>query len=181
MKNSLILAFVLFTISSFAQPANSINQDDNKAKIKIVQVLKAETSDFYANDYEAWKSNWSQSENSVTAWNNLDGTYRYIRGWSEINKVYKEMITNQTEESHPDFNVGNLNIDINGNLAYVVYDEYVANSDNKFSKVPVVKTLKKVNGQWKLHSVISYWDRNYQYKKEEVKEFIAGNGFDQYK
>lgn len=183
MKTLPMFTCIFFALSIIAQPANS-----SKTKIKsksedvsIINTMKAETTAFYANDYIGWKSHWLQSENSIVAYNNIDGSYQHLRGWQKINKVFEEMIKERTEEAHPDFNVGDLDIEINGDMAFVIYNEYVANLENRYSKVPGIKTLKKVNGKWKLHSVISFWDRNYQYSLKEVREFIKDNGIDQFK
>lgn len=177
MKNrnyfsSFLIIFFISTLSVNAQKKDTKAQEE-----KIIQVLKAETTAFYNNDYEAWKAHWTHADNSIVAYNNIDGTYRHLRGWTEIDPHFKNMINNRSEEAHPDFNIGDLDIDINGNMAFVIYNEYVANTENKFSKVPGIKTLKKVKGTWKLHSVISLWDRNYQYTKDQVLNLIQRSSY----
>ena len=186
MKTILISILAIAQISIFAQPNNveikhSMEAAEISEEAKIVKLLKDETTAYYSRDYQGVIDGWIQDDDSVIAWNKKKGGYAFIRGWEGINDYYKRNTDKTKERTHPDFNVGDLKIEISGNLAYVIYNEYAANKDNMYSRVPGVKTLKKVKGAWKLHSVISFWDYDYKYSKSEVIEFTRATGFEQYK
>lgn len=171
MKASLILGILLIGIGLNAQydPKPQTSRTDES---EIKRVIKAESIAFYQRDYDALAKTWTQNENSVVAWNGKDGGYTHMRGWEEIGAYYKQNIENNKSVTYPDFKISDLAIDISGNFAYVVYNEYVANKTMLYSKVPGVKTLIKKDGDWKLHSIISFWDRNYQYSKEQVDHMM---------
>lgn len=56
----------------------------------------------------------------------------------------------------------------------VKIDEYIANKtrDTPYTKPTGLKTFLKVNENWKLESVSSYWDYDYKYSKEKVEKIV---------
>lgn len=169
---------LLFCFSSAAQPLGDHTRpdigDENSA---IIELLKAETVAFFAKDYKAWAETWTQSKSSVAAWNTADGGYAFYKGWDEINDIYKEMIMANKEIDYPSFDVSDLLIEISGNLAVITSNEYIANKEMMYSKVPGYKVVKKIDGKWKLHTMITFWDRNFQYSKAQVAELVKDSAY----
>lgn len=170
MKNIMLL-FLLTLIS-----LNVIAQDHNHDHKAIIQTLETESSAYYSGDYDLWQKQWLHSDDAFHAWNKKDGTYFFARGWNKINEYFEESIQNQKEVIHPNFELKNVKIHIDDELAYVIYDEYVANKENThYSLAPGVKFLRKDNGIWKLLGVNSYWNYTYDITKSELMTMEGNN------
>ncbi len=150
------------------------SQDSTDEKTKIIQTLQTETSAYYKGDYQLWQDQWLHSEDVFHAWNKKDGTYFFAKGWENINEYIQSDMENRTEIIHPNFEIKDIKIHITDQIAYVLYDEYVANKENThYTLAPGVKILKKDNNQWKLAGVNSYWNYTYDIPKSDLLK--AGN------
>lgn len=137
----------------------------------LMALMKDETSSFYYHDYEKWSSCWSKGDDTFVAWNKADGSYHLAQGWDQIDAGMKPYFKRYEEKLvHPDFYITNYKFQIGADFAQVTYDEYVANDENLYKKVPGVKTFVKVDGKWKFNSVVSFWHGEYTLTKSDVAE-----------
>jgi len=174
MKILLAIGILLLGSNLTAQHSSAVLRTKSEVT-EIKKILKEESLAYFNRDYPALAATWTQDENSVVAWNGKDGGYTHMRGWDEIGAYYKTSIEKNKKITYPDFRVSDLAVDVHGDFAYVVYNEYVANKTMLYSKVPGIKTLIKQDGEWKLHSIISFWDRNYQYTAKEVDQMMENS------
>ncbi|MEZ4931526.1 MAG: nuclear transport factor 2 family protein [Saprospiraceae bacterium] len=142
-------------------PFLSVAQTDSD-EAAIHQTFHDETAAYYQKDFELWASHWVKDETVFHGWNNKDGTYTIHEGWKQLGPAFEKQLKGNPEPVHPDFEYKNVKITVVGDLAYVTHDEYPSDaSGEKFTHVKGFKMLRKVAGKWKLVSVCSYW--NYEY------------------
>lgn len=150
-------------------PILGFAQSSEEAAIK--GTMMAETESFFQRDYEAWAQHWVQDETTFHAWNTREGGYVVRRGWEAINENIRQYIKDHPEPNHPEFYYRNMVFSITGDVAIVHYDEYVSNkAGDAFTIAPGYKVLRKMDGQWKLAAVCSYWNYTYDVTKEDIPE-----------
>ena len=150
---------------------NKSKKDQDMAAIK--KVLHSESSAYYDRDYESWANNWVQNETISHTWNNKDGGYTSVEGWKNLSERFGNDMKENPEIIYPNFYVSNLNIVVSGNHATVKSDEYIANkTGDMYTKATGLKTFLKVDGNWKVESVSSFWDYDYKYSKAKVEMIV---------
>lgn len=164
-----LLLFILLSMT-FMVPVQSQHSLDQMA---IIKTMEGETEAFFQRDYKSWTTFWIHDESVFQAWNTKSGSYVQRRGWEAVNKNAREYIERNPTPSHSDFYQTDMIINIEGDIAYLSYYEYASNrAGDMYTKAPGFKVLRRENGSWKFVSVASYWDFDYRYTPEEVKEII---------
>ncbi|CAG4991276.1 hypothetical protein DYBT9275_00717 [Dyadobacter sp. CECT 9275] len=131
-------------------------------KKAIKTVIENETESFFARNYEAWKSNYAQTDYAFQAWSNNDGTFDSNVGWDDINKQIGKYIAENPEpvSSHPKVERKNMIYKFYGDdVAYLTWDQFNSDQEEKnFHHSKEVRLMEKINGQWKIVCVTAFWD-----------------------
>jgi ketosteroid isomerase-like protein len=144
----LILGALLFCAQTFSQTA------DEEA---IKKVCIAETQAYVDFDYDALASYHVQSADDQLALNKADGSFSSISGWEAISKALKNYF--QTSKKEPvKLASDNFTFVIHGDMAFACYNASSQNTEGKTSVSKEFRTLLKINGQWKILSVLVYGD-----------------------
>jgi hypothetical protein len=164
-------SLALFLIGSllFVSCVKNEKKDEATENVNIEQEKKAinatiekETESFFARDYEAWKSNYAQTDYAFQAWSNDDGTFDSNVGWDDINKQIGKYITENPEpvSSHPKVERKNMLYKFYGdNVAYLTWDQFNSDKPEKnFHHSKEVRLMEKINGEWKIVCVSAFWD-----------------------
>lgn len=140
--------------------AKEINLENEKKA--ITATIEKETESFFARDYEAWKSNYAQTDYAFQAWSNDDGTFDSNVGWNDINKQIGKYISENPEplSSHPKVERKNMKYKFYGdNVAYLTWDQFNSDKPEKnFHHSKEVRLMEKIDGQWKIVCVSAFWD-----------------------
>jgi len=164
-------AISLFLIGSLLCLSCNKNPKDDEAiramnfdveKKAINATIEKETQSFFARDYEAWKSNYAQTDYAFQAWSNNDGTFDSNVGWTDINKQIGRYISENPEplSSHPKVERKNMMYKFYGdNVAYLTWDQFNSDKPEKnFHHSKEVRLMEKIDGQWKIVCVSAFWD-----------------------
>ncbi len=150
MKRSIILIVgLMLGYLSFAQNA------DQEA---IKSVCYGETRAYLDHDYDAWASFHAQTPEDQLSWNNPDGTFGFISGWSALSKDAKEWYKDGKKIDASVFESTDFTFVIKGDLAYVAYSTARKDAEGKVMKTREHRTLLKMNGQWKILAVQAFID-----------------------
>jgi hypothetical protein len=163
------LFFFLTSLLLYSSCSNNAGQDSSisdaaleKEKKAILQVIENETESFFARDYEAWKSNYAQTDYAFQAWSNDDGTFDSNVGWEDVNEQVGKYITENPEpvSSHPKVERKNILYKFYGSdVAYLTWDQFNSDRQEKnFHHSKEVRLLEKINGSWKIVCVAAFWD-----------------------
>ncbi|OSZ81239.1 hypothetical protein CAP36_08390 [Chitinophagaceae bacterium IBVUCB2] len=189
----LVIPFLLYgCISKREQEAtgNTVapSFDEKKEQAAIMSVIEKETDCFFKRDYECWKQCFAQTDYSFQAWNNSDGTVDTKSGWKEIDKRIKSYLTNPENQpkkknmgqeqskqkissSHPTVIRKNMVWKFfSPQLAYLMWDQYNSDPDEKrFTFSKDCRIIEKINSEWKIVNVSSYWDYRNMHSFESLK------------
>jgi hypothetical protein len=166
-KMNLFLAVLIaFACSQPAQKNSTANQPFNEVaeKSAIMETIVNETESFYKRDYEGWKKNFAQTDYAFQAWSNADGTFDAKTGWDEVDKKIGAYIKANPVEagksSYPRVERKNMVIKFfSEKLAYLVWDQYNSDKDGlTFLLSKDQRIMEKIDGEWKIVNVSSYWD-----------------------
>ena len=162
---SFILSGLLLCISCTdkakeEEAAREANQERDKKA--ITEVIENETKSFFARDYDAWKSNYAQTDYAFQAWSNDDGTFDSNVGWEDINKQIGRYIADNPEpvSSHPIVERKNMKFKFfDDDVAYLTWDQFNSDKQEKnFHHSKEVRLVEKIDGQWKIVCVSAFWD-----------------------
>ena len=162
---SLVLIGSLFCFGCSKDPkedeaAKAANLENEKKAINAT--IEKETQSFFARDYEAWKSNYAQTDYAFQAWSNDDGTFDSNVGWTDIIKQIGRYISENPEplSSHPKVERKNMMYKFYGdNVAYLTWDQFNSDKPEKnFHHSKEVRLMEKIDGQWKIVCVSAFWD-----------------------
>ena len=167
MKTLALILIGIFLCFSCAEKAkekeamdatNAANME--KEKKAIYATIENETKSFFDRDYEAWKSNYAQTDYAFQAWSNRDGTFDSNVGWDDINNQIGKYITDNPEKSHPKVERKNIKYKFYGDdAAYLTWDQFNSDRGEKnFLHSKEVRVMEKINGQWKIVCVSAFWD-----------------------
>jgi hypothetical protein len=159
----LVVAFLCASCKETSKKDNSeqgVNFENEKKSIQAT--IEKETQSFFARDYEAWKSNYAQTDYAFQAWSNDDGTFDSNVGWEDINKKTGKYISENPEplSSHPKVERKNMKYKFYGdNVAYLTWDQFNSDKPKKnFHHSKEVRLMEKINGEWKIVCVSAFWD-----------------------
>jgi len=152
--------------------------NEAKEKEAIMKVIEAETNCFFQRNYDCWKNYFVKADYAFQAWNNSDGSVDTKSGWTEIDQKIRAYINapenkpaaqktmgqdpgvKGTPSSHPKVIRKNMVFKFfNDSLAYLIWDQYNSEPDQKrFTFSKDCRIMEKINGEWKIANVTSYWD-----------------------
>lgn len=187
-----IVLFFLLSCTSKKEPkviSNSATTfNESKEQEAIMDLIEKETDCFFKRNYDCWKICFAQTPYSFQAWNNGDGSVDTKSGWKEVNEKIKAYLTvpgNQPKQqsmgqernkeevpsSHPKVIRKHIVWKFfTPELAYLMWDQYNSEPDEKrytFSKE--CRIMEKINNEWKIVNVSSYWDYKNLYNDESIK------------
>lgn len=163
-----MIALLLFACACSQPEKNETDVktfDEAKEKAAIMQAIEKETDCFYKRDYNCWKECFAQTDYAFQAWNNSDGTVDAKSGWKEVDEKIGQYIKNNplpagANSMHPVVQRRNMVVHFfTDSLASLIWDQYNINDAKQnytFSKD--TRLMEKINGQWKIVNVSSYWD-----------------------
>lgn len=171
----IIVVFWLSTFTFFYSYGQSGNESGfsaetssyvNEAKETeaIMKVIEAETSYFFFRDYEGWKEQWIQADYVFHAWNFSDGSCGASIGWQAVDEKIGNFIKSNPVEgggsSHPEVIRKNMRARFFGpDVAHLVWEQYNSTRDlSAYNVSHEVRTMEKVNGQWKIVQASVFWD-----------------------
>lgn len=164
MKSLVLLltsSLICFSCNESSQKNETENAADiEKEKSAIRAVIEKETESFFGRDYEAWKSNYAQTDYAFQAWSNNDGTFDSNVGWDDINKQIGRYINDNPLKSHPKVERKNMKFKFyDDDVAYLTWDQFNSDKDTKnFHHSKEVRLMEKINGEWKIVCVSAFWD-----------------------
>ena len=164
--NLFLTALIAVACSQPAQKVSNEIQPFNEEveKAAIMETIQNETECFYKRNYEGWKKNFVHADYAFQAWSNADGTFDAKTGWEEVDKKIREYIKANPVESgkssHPRVERKNMIIKFfSEKLAYLVWDQYNSDTNSMtFIHSKDQRIMEKINGEWKIANVSSYWD-----------------------
>lgn len=140
-------------------------------KVEILGVVEADLQSYLARDKDAWEQNWVQDERMTSIME--CGTLQVARGYDEFRDNVFQAMETDTAPSAPDVKRENLSIHIVGDLAWVVFDQMVADMGDPVAPPSLshnFRLLEKEEGNWKIvfHGVWAPPLRNSQRPTIEV-------------
>jgi len=181
LQIALFVGAVFFT-TGFSSPENQIDTENNPAFDEakefesVLKVIEAETSCFFFRDYEGWKDQWVQADYTFHAWNFSDGSFGASIGWQAVDEKIGNYIKTHPVEgggsSHPEVIRKNIRYHfLSPNTVHLVWEQYNSTLDlSAFNVSNEVRTLEKVNGEWKIVQVAVFWDYLNSIPSEQVKK-----------
>lgn len=153
-------------ILSCAQPQQNERPafDETRETEAIQAVIRSETDNFYAGNYEGWKKTWSHSPYAYQAWNLDDGTVGVASGWEKIDRQGKGWIEsiykNGENVIHPSVKKEKPEVHFfNDSLAYLAWKQYNADKTEKLYYVShETRLMQKEADGWKILNVSAFWD-----------------------
>lgn len=143
-KHFLLFTLLLTGAAGFAQTAN-----DETAIKKVIEGL---TTAAYTSDYKTYLSYWADTDyiSRVGSDQNSVVTKRVGDAWR---KVMAENATKPSEPNKDNVTRENWLIRVNGNSAFVVFDQYNARPDGTTRHSVEERYLERINDAWKLVNV----------------------------
>jgi hypothetical protein len=157
----LLTAIVCLSCSeTSSEKEKKSDADLEKEKVAIKAVIEKETESFFGRDYEAWKSNYAQTDYAFQAWSNNDGTFDSNVGWDDINRQIGRYISDNPLKSHPTVERKNMKFKFyDKDVAYLTWDQFNSDGESKnFHHSKEVRLMEKINGEWKIVCVSAFWD-----------------------
>ena len=130
----------------------SVAGDSEKAAIKAVN--EKQLTSFVNRDYEGEAEVWAHEPYIVHA-----GHDPFAVGWEKLSANYKANFAPDSEPSYVLHTLtgSNYEIHLNGNVAFVFYDqhaEYTEEGERQTRDTKSLKYFEKKDGQWKIVAVI---------------------------
>ncbi len=139
----LVTALLLSTVMC------GLAQADNDA---IKRVLRSETEGFFKRDKTEWSNAWAHTPYIHFAANLYGGDFMLIKGWNKLEKQFASQFKSSKVSDKVKVNNSNYTIHVNGNMAFVAYDQTLVDSHGK-TESKESRTLEKIDGQWKIINV----------------------------
>jgi ketosteroid isomerase-like protein len=143
-----LLVFVTTAIMAFI-PAHENGAD----KAAIIKLNENQMVAFNARDYLATMEIWAHEPYIVHGF-----TEPPTVGWKAIDERYEKMFSRRNPAiTYTARTASNYEIHINGNVAFILYDEkieYTEDGDKKKNEYKTLKYFEKKNGKWKVVAVI---------------------------
>lgn len=162
------IAMLLLIVSCSQPPKTEIPAktfDEAKEKASIMQVIEKETDCFYKRDYNCWKECFAQTDYAFQAWNNSDGTVDAKSGWQEVDEKIGQYLKDNplpvgASSTHPVVQRRNMVVHFfTDSVATLMWNQYNINkAKNNYTFSKDTRLLEKINGEWKIVNVSSYWD-----------------------
>ena len=170
MKTIYCLAIGALCFACTTTDAKLPKLDVEKEKAAIKAVIDNETSSYYKQDYDAWRSNYLQTPDfrKFGYWEGYDGKVVSYIGFDALAAEKKQQFDkNETLWQGSTEERKNENIRITDSMAWYTFDQYSYEKDSRkfLGKSLETRVLEKNNGEWK----IAYLGFHY-YPLEEKEE-----------
>ncbi|MCI5073679.1 LuxR C-terminal-related transcriptional regulator [Oricola sp.] len=116
----------------------------------IAAVIHAETQAFVDGDFEAWAKCWVQDDRAHSMCVNARTGLSVESGWPAIAADMKHVLENDLGCDMVRFRKDNLQISIDGNTAWVVYDQWAENRAGATWECFETRILERDKGSWKI-------------------------------
>jgi hypothetical protein len=122
--------------------------DFDAEKTAITKLIDDETKFAAAADTANWAKCWAHSPEATFTYSNSKANgYQHLQGWTEIKESLREFKPFELKLAR-----SNFQFLIENNLAFVTFDQD-DNWGNENFKKKESRTLKKIDGQWKISNV----------------------------
>lgn len=144
-----------WTISVLSYTSTYPTGGDDQEAIK--KVLREETQAYMDADIAKWSAQHAQDEKQVIIGNNSDGTYSAVIGWAAMAGWAKDDFSKRGKYTDKLSN-DNYLFSVQGNMAFVAYDQTLTTADGKASKSREHRVLVRKDGLWKIQAVMVYFN-----------------------
>ena len=152
------LTFFLLTFCVTSLPAQSAEET------AIKKAIEEAGNGAYTNDYERWSSHWS--EEGILFHYATEAEHYLFEDWTALASQMQENMKAGPAEKMPFIERKNYKYKIDGNLAWVHFDQ---KDDNRVSKEQ--RVLEKENGKWKIVNMTAINVSSYE-KKGTYRRFL---------
>ena len=159
MKLSLFLIFAAICLQSCQdnpKEMNALNQSHEENL--ILAEIENESRDFYKKDHLAWSSHYVHTPEVFWACVEKDVTLR-ASGWQDLSQFVATWMKNNPEPIDYDaakFQLTDVQLTISGDLAFATMKSSNIQPDGSLRTLNGNRTMKKINGEWKILSMTSY-------------------------
>ena len=133
---------------AYLDPALAFGAPDDEAA--VAAVIQAETQAFVDDDLEAWGQCWVHAERAkmvaITSTTGLD----VKNGWDEISAEMEHVMHNNLGCDMVRFRNANLQIQIEGSIAWVVYDQWAESRRGATWETFETRILERTDTGWKI-------------------------------
>ena len=148
MKTLITAVFIVLTTGLIAQPAE-------EAAIK--KVCLTDTQAFMKRDFETWKTTWHHVDHATML---ATGPGLNAHGWEAIEAGMKSYYQDNPTPSTDILSNANYVFDIQGDHAYVHYEQamtspYTVGGKANVSKTYEMRNMIKVDGEWKIYHQVT--------------------------
>lgn len=116
----------------------------------ITDVIRADTLAFQERDFEAWADCWVQDDRSHDVSISDTAGFSVYSGWAEIESCMKRVFNEGLGIESVDFEQKNIRINVDGNLAWVVFDGWSKHRSGASSTTFETRILERRRGDWKI-------------------------------
>lgn len=139
------------------------NNSGDTDHAKILGVIEADLKSYLARDKDTWALNWAQDERMTSI--KECGSLQVARGFAEFRDSVFQAMDADPKPSAAEVTRENLSIQVNGDLAWAVFDEIVADTDDPVAPPNLshnFRLLERENGNWRIlfHGVWTHPFRN---------------------
>jgi DNA-binding CsgD family transcriptional regulator len=128
----------------------NLSSDDRAA---ILDVIKRETDTFVSGDFQSWASCWVQDNRTRAVCYSSTFGVTILQGWTDIERYMKDVIQNGFACEVVEFNRDNINLTINGDMAFITFDGRSVHSDARVESTFETRVLEQKSSEWRfLHS-----------------------------
>lgn len=131
--------------------------DTTEVQEAIKKVLREETQAYMDADIAKWTAKHSHDENETAIWNNGDGTYGGFIGWAAMAVWATEDFSKRGKYTDK-LAYDNYKFTIQGNMAFVAYDQAATTADGKVTKSREHRVLVRKDGQWKIQACLIFFN-----------------------
>lgn len=160
-KFSLLFIIVCSVIFHTAcQDKRQTTQDNTASNDKelILSVIEDESRDFYKKDHASWSSHYVHTPEVFWACVEKDVTLR-ANGWQDLSLFVASWMKDNPKPIDYDaakFEITDVQMSISGDLAFVTMKSSNIQPDGSLRTLNASRTMKRINGDWKILSMISY-------------------------
>lgn len=146
MKSTLstLLAAAFLCCSPFLLTAQSGDEG------AITEVIYQDTKAFFSGDWETWQTGFAHVDYLYGVAAAASGPVR-AQGWEAAKKLLQPAIEENGKKDVRSFSQENMTIRVNGNMALAFFDQTNPNGSQSWEH----RVLEKIDGDWKIVSVVS--------------------------
>jgi ketosteroid isomerase-like protein len=153
--NIAALALLFMSTACFAQLTTVNKQSDEDA---IKQVIEGLTTSMYARDFKTYLNYWADAPYVSRVANDRDGKVTKMTG-DQYRKVIEQAATQSLKPSQEKATRDNWLIRVNGDAAFVVYDQHNQYPDGTTRHSVEERYMERIHGAWKMVNVTVFIER----------------------